>query len=304
MPERRPGRACSTPARSSRKASRTPASHIWRAAWMGHTSKTPSTNWPMPACTRSSSTSRSRRVQPRGRALAPDALRPPEAGRLTPFEYGGWMWRWLGDVDPRGDAVVRLFDRLIAEDTALDPTLVLFAARPGAFGDDVGDTSMDDPERTLLLPNLPDRVREELISRWAERRRAAVGVSPRGVDRMRRGWEHLLALVGRFHRAGGTVLAGTDCPNVAIVSGFSLHRELELLVRAGLSPMDALLAATSRPAARLDREDEFGTISPGLSADLLLLAADPLADIRNVRRIERVITRGRVYEPQRLVQAS
>jgi len=236
--------------------------------------------------------------------LAPEVQRPPEPGRLTPFEYGGWMWRWLADVDPRGDAVARLFDRLIAADTALDPTLVLFAARPGAFGDDVGDTSMDDPERTPLLPNLPDRVREELINRWAERRRAAVGVSPRGVDRMRKGWEHLLALVGRFHRAGGTVLAGTDCPNVAIVSGFSLHRELELLVRAGLSPMDALLAATSRSAARLDREDEFGTIAPGLSADLVLLAADPLADIRNVRRIERVVARGRVYEPQRLLQPS
>jgi hypothetical protein len=66
---------------------------------------------------------------------------------------------------------------------------------------------------------------------------------------MRKGWEHLLAIVDRFHRAGGTVLAGTDCPNVGIVSGFSPHGELEVLVRAGLSPMDALLAATSRPAA-------------------------------------------------------
>jgi len=210
------------------------------------------------------------------------------------------MWRWLADVDPRGDAVTHLFDRLIAADTALDPTLVLFAARPGALGDDVGDTRMDDPERTPILPALPVHVREELIGRWAERRRAAVGVSPRAADRMRKGWEHLLALVDRFHRAGGTVLAGTDCPNVAIVSGYSLHRELELLVRAGLSPMDALLAATSRAAARLDRQDEFGTIAPGLAADLVLLGADPLADIRNVRRIERVIARGRVYDPEML----
>src|SRR5262245_22682918 len=236
--------------------------------------------------------------------LAPEASRPPEPGRLTPFEYGGWMWRWLADVNPRDDAVARLFDRLIAADTALDPTLVLFAARPGAFGDDVGDTSMDDPERTSLLPKLPNRVREDLINRWAERRRAAVGVSPRGADRMRKGWEHLLALVDRFHRAGGTVLAGTDCPNVAIVSGFSLHRELELLVRAGLSPMDALLAATSRPAARLDREDEFGTIAPGLSADMVLLEADPLVDIRNVRRIDRVIARGQVHDPRTLAGAT
>jgi imidazolonepropionase-like amidohydrolase len=121
---------------------------------------------------------------------------------------------------------------------------------------------------------------------------------------MRTGWEHLLALVDRFHRAGGVVLAGTDCPNVAIVSGYSLHREMELLVRAGLSPMDALLAATSRPAARLDRAHEFGTIAPGLSADLVLLGADPLADIRNVRRIERVVARGRLYDPQYLARAN
>jgi len=212
------------------------------------------------------------------------------------------MWRWLADVDPRDDAVSRLFDRLIAADTALDHTLVLFAARPGALGDDVGDTSMDDPERTPILPALPLRVREELVGRWTERRRAATGVSPRAADRMRKGWEHLLALVDRFHRAGGIVLAGTDCPNVAIVAGYSLHRELELLVRAGLSTMDALLAATSRPAARLDRGHEFGTIAPGLAADLVLLGADPLADIRNVRRIERVIARGRVYEPEALLR--
>ena len=135
-------------------------------------------------------------------ALAPEALRPTEPGRLTPFEYGGWMWRWLDGVDPRDDAVSRLFDRLIAADTALDPTLVLFSARPGALGDDVGDTRMDDPERTPILPVLPPRVREDLVSRWAERRRAATGASARAADRTRRGWEHLLALVDRFHRAG------------------------------------------------------------------------------------------------------
>jgi hypothetical protein len=214
------------------------------------------------------------------------------------------MWRWLADVDPRHEAVDRLFDGLIAADTALDPTLVLFAARPGALGDDVGDTRMDDPERTPLLSALPERVREELVGRWSERRRAAQGVSQTGADRMRKGWEHLLALVDRFHRAGGTVLAGTDCPNVAIVSGFSLHRELELLVRAGLSTMDALRAATSRPAARLDRADEFGTVAPGLAADLVVLGADPLADIRNVSRIERVVARGRVHDPQALLDAA
>jgi imidazolonepropionase-like amidohydrolase len=230
-------------------------------------------------------------------ALAPPHLRPADVSKLTPFEYGAWMWRWLPDVDTGSDEVARLLDRMIAAGTALDPTLVLFAARPGAFGDDVGDTSMDDPERTPLSPLLPARVREELLHRWAERRGAAARASDTARERARRGWRVLLDLVGRFHRGGGTVLAGTDCPNVAIVSGYSIHRELELLVRAGLSPMDALLAATRRPAERLGQTAVFGAIAPGLSADLLVLAADPLADIRHTRRIERVVVRGRPYEP-------
>jgi imidazolonepropionase-like amidohydrolase len=179
---------------------------------------------------------------------------------------------------------------------------VLYAARPSAIGDDVGDTSMDDPERTRLLPLLPAPVARELVTRWTERRGAARGASEAAKHRMRRAWDNILALVGGFHRAGGTVLAGTDCPNVAIVSGFSLHRELELLVRAGLSPLEAIVAATRRPAERLGKRDVFGTIAPGQAADLLVLTADPLADIRNIRRIERVIARGVVHDPDTLLE--
>jgi imidazolonepropionase-like amidohydrolase len=233
--------------------------------------------------------------------LAPEALRPPDAGRLTPFEYGGFLWRIMPDVDPRSDRVRRLYDAMLAAGTALDPTLVLYAARPAVLGDDVGDTSMDHPERTPLLPRLPRPVADELERRWAERWRAAAGASEASKARTRRAWETMLALVGGFHRAGGVVLAGTDCPNVAIVSGFSLHRELELLVRAGLSPMEALRAATARPAERLGKADVFGTVTPGRSADLLVLGADPLADIRHTRRLERVIARGRSYDPTRLL---
>jgi len=234
--------------------------------------------------------------------LAPQGFWLAEPAKLNPFEYGGWLWRWLGDLDPRSDAVRRLYDGLIAAGTVLDPTLVLYAARPGALGDDVGDTTRDDPERSRLLPLLPAPVGQELVGRWAERRAAAHGASETAKHRMRRAWDNILALVGGFHRAGGIVMAGTDCPNVAIVSGFSLHRELELLVRAGLSPMAALMAATRRPAERLGRRDVFGTIAAGRAADLVLLAANPLADIRNVGRIERVIARGAVHAPDALLQ--
>ena len=236
--------------------------------------------------------------------LAPEGLRMAEPGKLTPFEYGGWLWRWFGDVDPRADHVRRLYDALIAASTALDPTLVLYAARPRALGHDVGDTSMDDPERTRLLPLLPSAVSKELVGRWAERRAAARGASETTKSRTRRAWDNMLEIVAGFHRAGGIVLAGTDCPNVAIVAGYSLHRELELLVRAGLSPKEAIMAATRRPAERLGKQHVFGTIAPGRSADLLLLGADPIADIRNVRRIERVIARGVPYEPERLLAST
>jgi imidazolonepropionase-like amidohydrolase len=234
--------------------------------------------------------------------LAPQGFRLAEPSKLNPFEYGGWLWRWLGDLDPRSDAVRRLYDGLIAAGTVLDPTLVLYAARPGALGDDVGDTSMDDPERTKLLGLLPTTVGRELVERWAERRTAAHGASEAAKHRMRRAWDNILTLVGGFHRAGGIVMAGTDCPNVAIVSGFSLHRELELLVRAGLTPMEAIVAATRRSAERLGRRDVFGTIAAGRVADLVLLAANPLDDIRNVARIERVIARGVSYEPDALLR--
>jgi len=235
--------------------------------------------------------------------LAPEADRPAEPGRLTPFEYGGLLWRWFADVDPRGDATRRLYDALIQAGTALDPTLVLYASRPGALGDDVGDTSMDDPERTPLLPLLPPAVAREYVDRWAERRQAAHGASANARDRTRRAWRTILTLVKGFHDAGGVVLAGTDCPNVAIVSGYSLHRELELLVRAGLSTREAIASATRRPAERLGKADVFGTITVGREADALLLTDDPLADIRHVRGIERVIARGQVHEPRPLLDS-
>src|SRR5207245_3127756 len=185
--------------------------------------------------------------------LAPQGFWLAEPAKLNPFEYGGWLWRWLGDFDPRSDAVHRLYDGLIAAGTALDPTLVLYAARLGALGDDVGDTSMDDPERTKALPLLPSAVGKELVGRWAERRAAAHGASEAAKHRMRRAWDNILTLVGGFHRAGGMVLAGTHCPNVAVGSGFSLHRAVQRLVRAGLSPLAASRGAARRAPARAGR---------------------------------------------------
>jgi imidazolonepropionase-like amidohydrolase len=94
-----------------------------------------------------------------------------------------------------------------------------------------------------------------------------------------------------FFKAGGTIAAGTDASNQLLIPGFSEHREMELLVGAGLSPREALLAAT-RNGAQLLGVDSLGRIAPGKVADLVVLGADPLADIRNARKVERVMLRG------------
>ena len=107
-----------------------------------------------------------------------------------------------------------------------------------------------------------------------------------------------LALVAELHRRGVPIGAGTDTPIAQAIPGYSLHTELERLVDAGLPPLEALRAATVRPAEFLRMADRLGTIAPGKWADLVLLRGDPLQDIRNTRTIDMVIANGRpVREP-------
>jgi len=96
-----------------------------------------------------------------------------------------------------------------------------------------------------------------------------------------------------FAAAGGRVVTGTDAANQLLVPGYSEHRELELLVAAGLEPRAALFAATRDAAALLDA-DSIGVIAPGKVADLVVLTANPLEDIRRSRTVERVMVRGRL----------
>jgi imidazolonepropionase-like amidohydrolase len=98
-----------------------------------------------------------------------------------------------------------------------------------------------------------------------------------------------------FHEAGGTLLAATDVSVPMQVPGISLHEELELLVEAGLTPLEVLQTATLNPARVLGLVDSLGTIEAGKLADLVLLDANPLADIRNTRRIRAVVADGRLY---------
>ena len=108
------------------------------------------------------------------------------------------------------------------------------------------------------------------------------------------------ALVGKMQKAGIRVLAGTDDANPYSYPGFSLHDELMMLVEAGLTPMQALQAATANAAEFFNKLDSLGTIQRGKIADLVLLDANPFENIRNTKRLNAVVVNGRYFAKEAL----
>lgn len=104
-----------------------------------------------------------------------------------------------------------------------------------------------------------------------------------------------MKIVKAIHEAGIPIIAGTDFPNPHCYPGFSLHDELQLYVKAGLTPAQALRTATLNPALFFNIEKSHGTVSAGKTAHLVLLSDDPLKDIANTQKIEIVILRGKLY---------
>jgi len=115
--------------------------------------------------------------------------------------------------------------------------------------------------------------------------------------------EWSLALVGRMHAQGVPIGAGTDTPIAYGLPGYSLHTELERLVEAGLTPLEAIESATVRPAEFLLLQDKMGTIEAGKRADLVLLNADPLQNISNTRTVVTVVSKGVVLGREQLDEA-
>jgi imidazolonepropionase-like amidohydrolase len=105
-----------------------------------------------------------------------------------------------------------------------------------------------------------------------------------------------IQLVGTMQASGVSIMAGTDTGAPYVFPGFALHNELALLVQAGLTPMQALQAATKSPADFLGKTKTQGTVEPGKFADLLLLDANPLDDIRNTKKIRAVVLRGKLLD--------
>ena len=174
------------------------------------------------------------------------------------------------------------FARLVANRTWITPTLVV-------------QTEVANPS---VVPNdsLIHYFGDSLQALWRLVLPPAGNATPAVVAGGARLFEKRLALVKALYDAKVAMLVGTDAPLRASPPGFGVHDELALLVRAGLTPLDALRAATSGPASYFAATDSLGSVATGRVADLVLLDANPLTDIANTRRISAVVANGRLYD--------
>jgi hypothetical protein len=236
-------------------------------------------NWPSPELNRVLLAD----ARARGLPVVAHANEPFPRSGVTTFEHG--IWPPLKVSDAARDSLWRHF---AAEGTAFDPTLVTWPIRL-------------DPPDTLLAKLADGRIAgtkyvpAEALESWRnqlkELKQETDAVDWKAV------YQADLRNVAELHKAGVVLLSGTDIGAPLLVPGFSLHDELGLLVKVGgLTPMEALQASTLNPARVMKLTDSLGTVEQGKVADLVLLDADPLADIGNSRRIRAVVANGKLLD--------
>jgi imidazolonepropionase-like amidohydrolase len=114
-------------------------------------------------------------------------------------------------------------------------------------------------------------------------------------------WPKVLQLTKLMYDNGVEILSGTDIPNLGLIPGESLHRELELLVEAGISPLDVIKIATRNGADALGILNKVGTIEPGKEADMIVLTANPVTNISNTKKIEAIINEGKFVDREKIL---
>jgi imidazolonepropionase-like amidohydrolase len=167
----------------------------------------------------------------------------------------------------------------------------------------VDDRILEETEHPESLKQRPELAYESPLMQMMvlEHNPYVAQKSPQFLDALHRTVAFNKALVKTFSDKGVPVLAGTDSPVPGVVPGFALHDELEALVRAGLTPYQALDSATRAPCEWLGVKD-CGTVTPGARADLLLLDGDPTRDITNSRKITTVILGGQAHDAAELAK--
>jgi imidazolonepropionase-like amidohydrolase len=228
------------------------------------------------------------------------------AGIATIDHLDGYMQLLLPpDVDPSG-GVGGFFGVLIAG-AALEekiPEVARATAQAGVWN--VPTESLFEHVVSALPPEEMARWPEmrympaDTVRQWQQRKAEEMSdplfdpaVAARAIELRR-------MLIVALREAGAGLLLGSDSPQIFNVPGFAIHRELEYLVDAGLTPYEALQTGTVNPARFFDRSRVFGTVAAGLEADLILLDDNPLKDIAATRRIHGVMLRGEWMPRQEL----
>jgi len=195
------------------------------------------------------------------------AAAPPAAGQPAPAP---------APIDLAGDSAQKAIRFFKAHQTVIDPT--------AGWGEMAGHA------KTVAVATFePGITRAPYV----------VEVKYRGLggtasaEQMQARLQQNLAVIGALHKAGVAIVPGSDTGLV----GYGLHRELELYVEAGMTPLEAIQSATIVSARAMKLEQEVGTVEAGKRADLILVDGDPLTDIRALRRVSRVIAGGRVFDP-------
>lgn len=196
-----------------------------------------------------------------------------------------------GKLDLDNPLCKELVAELARRKVMVDPTLAVF--RNMILLSDVPEVS-GHPDNALA----PRRLREF----WPVYLKRSGCPQGGPLEDRRREFGKFQELTGKLYRAGVPLLVGTDAPEPQVTPGFSLHQELEMLVESGLPPAAALKAATLNNAAALRQGERLGSIVPGKLADIVLLSANPLDDIKNTRKIDLVIRGGHVCQPAELLK--
>ena len=201
-----------------------------------------------------------------------------------------WRRRMVDEFDPK--ICQQVFSAFVRNDTWYVPTHL--TRRMEAFAD---DPTFRQDSRSKYIPK----------ARWKAWNEDADGMvkedpSPEGRKAMKDFYTKGLEITGMAHKAGVKVMLGTDSVDSYVFPGFAVHDELQELVKAGLTPAEALKTATWNGAEFLGRTSDSGSVETGKLADLILLNANPLNDIRNTGKIAAVVLNGRYMDRSALDQ--
>jgi len=219
-----------------------------------------------------------------------------QAASRTPAIYfrahdrflSGWTTEAQGWTTLDSASLARTARALAKTNVAIVPTLIVHEML----------SRLDNPI-LLTRPGMEDVPDDAESVRSVASLLRRTGWKPRDFQAFRRARARQDQFVREFKRAGGVIAAGTDAANQLLIPGFSLHEEMTLLVDAGLTPLEAITAATRR-GAQLLRADSLGVVTPGKVADLVVLNGSPTQNIGATRNIAWVMSRGRVVWPDSL----